>query len=93
MVSFALFLLEPVVPHGTGLLIFEVGRERGQRAAADGGGGGVLVAIHGRSRMTIHPRIPTMPGLSTSDVHRPGMHCLLALGVERRAVFGESHEG
>ena len=32
--------------------------------------------MHGRSRMTIDPRIPTMPGQSTPDFHRPGSHCL-----------------
>ena len=32
--------------------------------------------VHGRSRMTIDPRIPTMPGRSTSGFHRPGRHCL-----------------
>ena len=28
--------------------------------------------MHGRSRMTMDPRTPTMPGRSTSGVHRPG---------------------
>ena len=28
--------------------------------------------MHGRSRMTIYPRIPTMPGRSTSGFHRLG---------------------
>ena len=32
--------------------------------------------VHGRSRMTIDPRIPTMPGRSTSGLHPPGSHCL-----------------
>ena len=32
--------------------------------------------MHGSSRMTIDPRIPTMPGRSTSGIHRPGRHCL-----------------
>ena len=32
--------------------------------------------MHGPSRMTIDPRIPTMPGRSTSGFHRPGRHCL-----------------
>ena len=40
------------------------------------GSGGVLDIMHGRSRMTIDPRIPTMPGRSTSGFHRPGRHCL-----------------
>ena len=38
------------------------------------GGGGVLTVMHGRSRMTIDPRIPTMPGRSTSGFHRTGRH-------------------
>ena len=33
-------------------------------------GGGVLMIMHGRSRKTIDPRIPTMPGRSTSGFHR-----------------------
>ena len=32
--------------------------------------------MHGRSRVTIDPRTPTMPGRSTSGFHRPGRHCL-----------------
>ena len=32
--------------------------------------------VHGRSRMTIDPRISTMPGRSTSGFHQPGRHCL-----------------
>ena len=31
-----------------------------------GGVGGVLIVMHGRSRMTIDPRTPTTPGRSTS---------------------------
>ena len=38
--------------------------------------GGVLHIMHGRSRMTINPRIPIMPGRSTSGFHRPRRHCL-----------------
>ena len=50
-----------------------------------GGWGGVLDKrdvfdlMHGRSinsRMTIDPRIPTMPGRSTSGFHRPGRYRL-----------------
>ena len=40
-----------------------------------GGGGGYLFITHGRSRMTIDPRIPTMLGRSTSGFHRSGRHC------------------
>ena len=32
--------------------------------------------MHGRSRINIDPRIPTMPGRRTSGFHRPGRHCL-----------------
>ena len=32
--------------------------------------------MHGRSRMAIDPRIPTMPGRSTSGFHHPGKLCL-----------------
>ena len=32
--------------------------------------------MHGRSRMTIDPRIPAMPERSMTGVHRPGRHCL-----------------
>ena len=39
-------------------------------------GGWGLIIVHGRSRMTIDPRIPTMPGRSTSGFHLPGRHCL-----------------
>ena len=45
-----------------------------------GGRGGGVLDIHawpyGRSRRTIDPRIPTMPGRSTSGFHQPGRHCL-----------------
>ena len=39
-------------------------------------GGDVLIIMYGRSRMTIDPLIPTMPGQSTSGFHRPGRHRL-----------------
>ena len=32
--------------------------------------------MRGRSRMTIDPRIPTIPGRSRSGFHKPGGHCL-----------------
>ena len=41
-----------------------------------GKGGGGTQIMHGRSRMTIDPRIPAMPGRSTSGFHQPGRHCL-----------------
>ena len=43
--------------------------------ATGGGGGGCTQSVHGRSRVTIDPRIPTMPGRSTSSFHQPGRHC------------------
>ena len=39
-------------------------------------GGGITTAMHDRSRPTIGPRIPTMPGQTTSGFHRPGRLCL-----------------
>ena len=42
----------------------------------DGGGAGCTQFVHGLSRATIDPRIPTMPGRSTSGFHQPGRHCL-----------------
>ena len=36
------------------------------------GGGGCTNVMHGRSRVTIDPRILTMPGRSMSGFHRPG---------------------
>ena len=35
---------------------------------------GLPIVKHGRGRMTVDPRIPTMPGPSTSGVHRPARH-------------------
>ena len=41
----------------------------------NGAGGVYSIFMHVRSRMTIDPRIPTMPGRSTSSFHQPGRHC------------------
>ena len=41
-----------------------------------GGGRGALMSCMDRSLLSVDPRIPTMPGWSTSGVHRPGRHCL-----------------
>ena len=55
--------------------------------------------MHGRSRMTIDPLIPTLPGRSTSGFHRPGRHCLpkregiACPSAKRRDVLGESRDG
>ena len=40
------------------------------------GGGGCTQFVHGRSRMTVDPRIPIMPGWSTSGFHQQGRHSL-----------------
>ena len=40
------------------------------------GGAEVFDIMHGRSRTTMDPRIPTLPGRSTSGFHRPGRHWL-----------------
>ena len=40
------------------------------------GRGGVLIIMHGRNRITINPRTPTMPGRNTPGFHRAGRHCL-----------------
>ena len=45
------------------------------RSPMTSGGGCVLDIVHGRSRMTIDPRIPTMPGWSMLGFHRAGRHC------------------
>ena len=50
----------------------------------------VLDFMHGRSRTTIDPRIPTMPGRSMSGFHRPGRHCLHR---KSRGGGGRSEQG
>ena len=50
-------------------------------------------AMPGHSGMIIDPRIPTMPGRSTSGFRQPGGRHSSAPSSERREVFGESHEG
>ena len=52
------------------------GRRHGCGKADAEGGGGVLISMRGRSRMSIDPRVPTRPGRSTSGFYRPGRHCL-----------------
>ena len=37
---------------------------------------GCINIMHGRSLMTIDPRILTMPGRNTSGFYQPGRHCL-----------------
>ena len=59
------------------------------------GGGGGTQFVHGRSRMTTDPRIPTMPGRSTSGFHQPGRHCLhqarSAMRCSTSRMNGELH--
>ena len=53
------------------------------------GGGGGLIVMHGRSRMGMDPRMPTMPGRSTSGIHRSGRYCLqLSLGEGNKPKKG-----
>ena len=68
----------------------------GRRDRWEDGGGGK----NGRSRMTTDPRIPTMPGRSTSGFHRPGRRWrkggggeLAPLGRKNRSVPGDKGEG
>ena len=60
------------------------------------GGGGVLIAMHGRGRATKDHPIPTIPGRSTSGFHRPGRHYLLqarsAMRCSGSPVKGEQHQ-
>ena len=55
-------------------------------------GWGVIVVMHGHSRMLIDPRIPAMPGRITSGFP-PTRPTLLAPSTKRREVLDESHEG
>ena len=48
--------------------------------------------MHGRSRIAIDPRIPTMPGRSTSGFHRD-QKAMLEPCAERREVGGEGGGG
>ena len=55
------------------------------RNSVSSAGGGVLIIVHGHSRLIVDPRIPTTPGRSASGFHRPGRHCLQqARGAARR---------
>ena len=52
-------------------------RRRGGGGERGGvGGWGCTQFAHGRSRLTIDPRIPIMPGWSTSGFHQPRRYCL-----------------
>ena len=58
-------------PEGERLCVLLVSMSPG----VPGGGGSVVITMDGRSRMTIDPRIPTMPGRRKSDFHGPGRYC------------------
>ena len=70
--------LRNVVGYQVSLYIIQdravVDAQRGDKGKL--GGGGALILMHGRSGMTIGPRIPTMPGRRTSGVHRSSRHYL-----------------
>ena len=57
--------------------------------------GGGTQFVHGRSRMAIDPRIPTMPERSTPGFHQPGRHCLhqarSAVRCSTNRMKGELH--
>ena len=52
----------------------QIGGGRGD--GGGGGRGGCTQFVHGRGRLAIDLRIPTMPGRSTSGFRQPGSHCL-----------------
>ena len=60
-----------------------------------GGGGGYSLFMHGRSRMTIDPRTPTMPRRRMSGFHRPDRYCLhqvrSAVRCSASHIKGELH--
>ena len=84
---------------GGALLVYSrsvFGGERGGgEGRGEGGGYGRTQSVHDRSCMTIDPRIPTMPGRSTSGFHQPGRHCLhqarSAAGCSASRMKGELH--
>ena len=61
----------------------------GRRGGGVGEGGVCAHFMHGRSRMTIDARTPTMPGRRMSGFHRPGK-TWRAPSAKRRGVFGKS---
>ena len=56
--------------------LLKIHRGRRNRKKRSQDRGGCTQFVHGRSCMTIDPRIPTMPGRSTSGFHQTGRHCL-----------------
>ena len=70
----------------------------GPTVRTGGGGGGWRYTpfVHGRSRVTVDPRILLCRDWGTSGFDQPGRHCLhqaRSAVAKRREVFGESHEG
>ena len=66
-------------PTVTPLSILEIkglAQREGTQNTRERGEGGRTQFVHGRSRMTIDPRIPTMPGRSMSGFHQLGRHYL-----------------
>ena len=64
---------------GTALCVFQADKGAWSRRPADGDGGegaGCTLAMRGRSRIAIEPRIPTKLKQSTSVFRRPGRYCL-----------------
>ena len=59
----------------------------------EGGGGGCTRCVHGRSRMAVDPRIPTIYAGTEHVAFPPTRQTLLAPRAKRREVFGESHQG
>ncbi|CAN0122714.1 unnamed protein product [Laminaria digitata] len=56
--------------------------------------GGVLIIMHGRSRMTIYrPSHPYNAGTEHVGGFSPIRQASLAPSAKRREVFGDSHEG
>ena len=71
-------------------LISGVGTTKDSNMGASARGGGILIIMHGRSRLTIYSRIPAETehvGFSRTR------QTLLALSVKRGEVLGKSHEG
>ena len=49
--------------------------------------------MHGRSRVTLNPRIPTIKGRSTSGFYKQGETLLAPSSNAERGVVCESHQG
>ena len=60
-------------------------KKTAQAIATSPGNGGCTHVVHGRSRVTIDPRIPATPGRNTSGFYRSGS----AVGYSARRLKGE----